>query len=160
MTSGDARDEIDYLGYTLGQQAVVSALGDIIALQACPMLITPVPGTKPWIQGLATISGDLLPIMDVPQWLGLSASATQSSAKLLVVERDGVRCGLMVTSVIGRMTGTVRSQAVTTESGQLQPYVSTVLHTDQAEWLVLELAVLLSDARLMTNCMDHPGLVG
>lgn len=160
MTSDDELDEVEYLGYTLGQQPVVSVLNDIVALQASPAQITPVPGTKPWIVGLAPISGDLLPVIDVPQFLGLSASASRSLAQLLVVDIEGVRCGLLVTSVMGRLTETVHSQtAAVTLFDMLQPYVRIALHTDQAEWPVFELSALVSDSRFSMGCIDHPGLV-
>ncbi len=156
-TTNDARTEV--LCYTLGEQPVVSEISDILALQQCPAAITPVPGTQPWVLGLAVIEGDLLPIIDLPLFLGLPACAGSSLAHVLVVNLAGVHCGLLVTRVEGRSTMTAAAPSATIEAiPSVKTYITTALHQDDLISPVFALSALLADQRFSMGCLNHPAL--
>ena len=55
---------------------------------------TPVPGTKPWILGLANVRGDLLTIVDLAWFLSGQRSAVSMKTRLLTASLRGRPIGL------------------------------------------------------------------
>ena len=60
---------------------------------------TPVAGTPPWVRGLVTVRGALVPVADL--FLRAFPTAAESSPWLLVVERAGRQAALGVSAVEG-----------------------------------------------------------
>ena len=60
---------------------------------------TPVAGTPPWVRGLVTVRGALVPVADL--FLRAFPAAAEASPWLLVVEREGRQAALGVSSVEG-----------------------------------------------------------
>lgn len=61
--------------------------------------ITLVPGTKPGIRGVMILRGDVEVVLDVRTLLGLPRIHLVPRCRVVMVERDGVRAGLLVDSV-------------------------------------------------------------
>jgi twitching motility protein PilI len=66
-----------------------------------PNVITRVPGARSWVKGLANVRGQLLPILDLRQYLGSGATVTGRNTRVLVVNHREVPAGLMVDEVLG-----------------------------------------------------------
>ena len=63
---------------------------------------TPVPGTKPWILGLANVRGDLLTIVDLAWYLNGERSKVSMRTRLLAASLRGRPVGLLVDEVFGQ----------------------------------------------------------
>src|SRR5210317_1197593 len=63
---------------------------------------TPVPGTKPWILGLANVRGDLLTVVDLAWFLSGRRSAITMRTRLLAASLRGRPVGLLVDEVFGQ----------------------------------------------------------
>ena len=63
---------------------------------------TPVPGTKPWILGLANVRGDLLTIVDLAWYLHGKRSTVSMRTRLLAASLRGRPIGLLVDEVFGQ----------------------------------------------------------
>ena len=50
-----------------------------------PNAITRIPGARAWVKGLANVRGQLLPILDLRQYLGSGATQAGRNARVLVV---------------------------------------------------------------------------
>ena len=146
-------DAAEVLYYTLGEQSVASLMSDIVALQRRPDHIAAVPGTQPWMLGIADIAGGLLPIVDLPLFLGLSA-VTEASNPLLVVQPGDLHMGLLVNRVLGHPEATLQYADMDVPE-LFQPYVRCALSEEQSEmlWPVFDLAAVAADPRLQTVCV-------
>ena len=63
---------------------------------------TPVPGTKPWILGLANVRGDLLTIVDLSCYLNGERTPITMRSRLLAATLRGRPIGLLVDEVFGQ----------------------------------------------------------
>jgi len=66
-----------------------------------PADITRVPGSKPWVAGLANVRGQLLPIYDLKAFLGGGVSVPDRATRVLVANHREVPAGLVVDEVLG-----------------------------------------------------------
>ncbi len=103
-------------GHTKGQESsgewagVIFRIGD--ARLACSIdqvheflpipTFTPVPGTKPWILGLANVRGDLLTIVDLAGFINGERSTISMRTRLLAATLRGRPVGLLVDEVFGQ----------------------------------------------------------
>ena len=60
-----------------------------------------VPGVPPWMLGLLNVQGTVQAIVDLGAFLGLGANAANDHARLVFVEREELRVGLLVDSTMG-----------------------------------------------------------
>ena len=65
-----------------------------------PASTTRVPGAKPWIKGLANVRGQLLPIIDLRQFLGSGITPITRNTRVLVVQHSEIPAGLLVDEVL------------------------------------------------------------
>jgi twitching motility protein PilI len=66
-----------------------------------PTSITRVPGAKTWVKGLANVRGQLLPILDLRQYLGSGVTPNTRNTRVIVVAHREVPAGLLVDEVLG-----------------------------------------------------------
>ncbi|WP_196138756.1 chemotaxis protein CheW [Aliikangiella sp. G2MR2-5] len=88
------------IGFRVSGNEYVVQLKEVAEIIAIPRY-TKVPGAKTWVRGLANIRGTLLPIMDLHGFLGRKAPHALRRQRLLVVNHDGIHCGVIVDEVLG-----------------------------------------------------------
>jgi len=66
-----------------------------------PSPLTRVPGAKPWVLGLASIRGQLYPIIDLRQYLGGGPTPLTRLTRIIVVNHRDVPAGLVIDEVLG-----------------------------------------------------------
>jgi twitching motility protein PilI len=66
-----------------------------------PSSLTRVPGAKTWIKGLANVRGQLLPIVDLRQFLGSGITPLTRNTRIVVVNHREIPAGLVVDEVLG-----------------------------------------------------------
>jgi twitching motility protein PilI len=66
-----------------------------------PAAVTRVPGAKSWVKGLANVRGQLLPMLDLRQFLGSGVTAGGRNTRIIVVNHRDVPAGLLVDEVLG-----------------------------------------------------------
>jgi twitching motility protein PilI len=91
------------IGYRVGQRLFVSGIDEINELLAMPSLTT-VPGTKPWLLGVANVRGNLVPVVDLARFLFSERTQHSERARLLVVKQSGGNVALLVDEVFGQRT--------------------------------------------------------
>ena len=110
---------------------------------------TPLPGTPPFVLGLINLRGRLLAALDIRPLLGSAASPPSSSAALLIVSAGGMEVGLLADEVIEiRRCATQLSPAPSSAEGQVVAWVRGI---DSGLTLLLDLALLMADPRLVVN---------
>ena len=112
-----------------------------------PSPLTRVPGAKPWILGLANIRGQLLPIIDLRQYLGGGPTPVTRLTRIVVVNHRDVPAGLVVDEVLGfrRFTESEFSADVPTTIVRCERYMAGSFRHEQDQLPVLSLRRLLED---------------
>jgi twitching motility protein PilI len=88
--------------FRIGEDRLVCNVEQVHEFLPIPAF-TPVPGTKPWILGLANVHGDLLTVIDLAWFLqGKKRSEVTMRTRLLTASLRGRPVGLMVDEVFGQ----------------------------------------------------------
>ncbi len=66
-----------------------------------PPRITRVPGTHPWVLGVANVRGNPLPVVDLVDFFWGERLLPQQSNRILLISRGDIECGALVTEVAG-----------------------------------------------------------
>jgi twitching motility protein PilI len=113
-----------------------------------PSSTTRVPGAKPWIKGLANVRGQLLPIIDLRQFLGSGVTPVTRNTRIVVVNHREIPAGLIVDEVLG-----FRRFAENEFSGDAPPtvarcerYLAGAFRRAQEQWPVLSLRTVLESS--------------
>lgn len=91
------------IGYRAGSHLFVSGIEEINELLALPPL-TPVPGTKSWLLGVANVRGNLMPVIDLARFLFGERTLPSERSRLLVVRQGSGAAALLVDEVFGQRT--------------------------------------------------------
>lgn len=86
--------------FELGEQVFatdVSSVREIIHLEQ----IRPIPQTPAALLGVSTIRGEILPVIDLAEYLKIDTSLSKGQKKLIIVEfnENGIKAGLAVNNV-------------------------------------------------------------
>jgi len=113
-----------------------------------PPALTRVPGAKPWIKGLANVRGQLLPVIDLRQFLGSGTTPITRNTRVVVVNHREVPAGLLVDEVLG-----FRRFAEGEFSGDAPPtvarcerYLAGAFRRASEQWPVLSLRSVLESS--------------
>ena len=88
------------IGFRLNQRYFVASIEDITEVLPVPT-ITPLPGTKSWAKGVSNVHGRLVPIIDLPEFLGLPAPADRNTRRIMIADCHQLVVGLIVDEVQG-----------------------------------------------------------
>jgi twitching motility protein PilI len=94
-------DEWVGVAFRLGSEHFLAAREETREVLAVPAHLTRVPGARLWVRGLANVRGQLLPVIDLRQFLGSGATPIQRQSRVLVVQHREVPAGLLVDEVLG-----------------------------------------------------------
>ena len=113
-----------------------------------PAGMTRVPGAKPWIKGLANVRGQLLPIVDLRQFLGSGATPIGRATRVLAVNHREIPAGLLVDEVLGfrRFTETEFSGEAPPTLARCEHYLAGAFRRAGEQWPVLSLRALVESA--------------
>ncbi|MCP4001621.1 MAG: purine-binding chemotaxis protein CheW [Gammaproteobacteria bacterium] len=89
------------IGCLLGDERFLVARAQVREVMMMPPVVTPVPGSKDWVAGLANLRGQLLPIIDLRRFLGSGSSYGVRTARVLVAENSELLIGIIVDEVYG-----------------------------------------------------------
>jgi twitching motility protein PilI len=88
------------VGFRLADLQLVTQLDEVVEVLPCPAY-TPVPGTKPWVKGVANVRGNLITLIDLAEYFGKPPVFLDEHARLLVMSSPGLHAGLLVHDVLG-----------------------------------------------------------
>ena len=107
---------------------------------------TPVPGTKPWILGLANVRGDLLTVVDLAWFLNGERSEVSMRTRLLAASLRGRPVGLLVDEVFGQrhFVSDEGKNIKLPKSSPMQNFVQKQYRSGKDVWQELNLDILFS----------------
>jgi twitching motility protein PilI len=98
---GSAGREWVGVAFRLGPESFLVAREETREVMALPPSLTRVPGARAWIRGLANVRGQLLPVIDLRQYLGSGTTGPGRNVRVLVVNHRDFPAGLLVDEVLG-----------------------------------------------------------
>ncbi len=139
------------LAFVIDGVKLVTAMEEVRELLPYPESVTRVPGTKSWMLGLANVRGELLPIVDLQQFLGAPPVVINERCRVLVIRNRGTSTGLLVSSVIGMRHLPLNRQILDAEfEGVVGRYVYDVFGLEDGVWPVFSMAALANDERFLS----------
>lgn len=113
-----------------------------------PTTLTRVPGAKGWIRGLANVRGQLLPVIDLRQFLGSGVAPVTRNTRVVVANHREIPAGLLVDEVLG-----FRRFAEAEFTGDVLPtvthcerYLAGSFRRSEEQWPVLSLRTILESS--------------
>ena len=139
------------LAFVLDGVKLVTAMEEVRELLPYPESVTRVPGTRNWMLGLANIRGELLPIVDLQQFMGSAPVPLNERCRVLVIRNRGTSTGLLVSSVLGMRHLPLEKQIADADfEGVLGQYVYDVFALEDGVWPVFSMAALANDERFLS----------
>jgi twitching motility protein PilI len=89
------------VAFRMGGETFLVAREETREVLGYPAVVTRIPGAKSWVKGLANIRGQLLPMLDLRQFLGSGTSVAGRNTRVVVVNHREIPAGLMVDEVLG-----------------------------------------------------------
>jgi twitching motility protein PilI len=89
------------VAFRMGGETFLVAREETREVLGYPAVVTRIPGAKSWVKGLANVRGQLLPMLDLRQFLGSGATAAGRNTRVVVVNHREIPAGLMVDEVLG-----------------------------------------------------------
>jgi twitching motility protein PilI len=96
-----AADEWVGVAFRMGGETFLVAREETREVLGYPTAVTRIPGAKSWVKGLANVRGQLLPMLDLRQFLGSGATTAGRNTRIVVVNHRDIPAGLMVDEVLG-----------------------------------------------------------
>lgn len=105
--------------------------------------ITTVPNSREYVEGIINLRGNVVPVINLHRRLGLEEGSRDDSTRIIVVEHNGQKVGMIVDNVqeVGNYAGDeVDPPSV---AGDGVEYLSGVVKKGEVLWLLLNLGKVL-----------------
>ena len=89
------------VGYRIGRHRLASGFDEVVEILPLPTL-TPVPGAQPWMLGVANMRGNLLPVVDLKQFLEGERTVLHEGQRMLVVRQRGGDVAVLIDELYGQ----------------------------------------------------------
>jgi twitching motility protein PilI len=142
----EQRAEWRGVGFHLLGQKLVASMDEVHEILSYPS-VARVPGTHPWVRGIANVRGNLLPIMDLQGFLKHgSLTPLEDSTRVLVITEGELSVGLVVPEVLGMQHFHEEDQTGEWPAMEkaLLPFIQSVYQRDGEYWSVFSMRKLAS----------------
>ncbi|ALN87394.1 MULTISPECIES: chemotaxis protein CheW [Lysobacter] len=89
------------VGYRIGGRRMASTFTEVVEILSLPQ-VTQVPGAQPWMLGLANVRGNLLPIVDLKQFLEGERTVLHEGHRILLVRQPGGDVAVLIDELFGQ----------------------------------------------------------
>lgn len=149
----DAASEREWVGvaFRVSAENFLVAREETREVLGFPSVVTRVPGSKPWIRGLANVRGQLLPVIDLRAFLGGGATNIGRATRVLVANHREVPAGLLVDEVQGfrRFSDGEFSATLPPTIVRCERYLAGAFRRGVDSWPVFSLRTLLESAEFL-----------
>jgi twitching motility protein PilI len=103
--------------------------------------VTAVPGAQPWMLGVANIRGNLLPIVDLKQFLEGERTVLHEGQRVLVVRQPGGNVAVTIDELFGQRSFVEEQkiEAAPLADGRYANFVERAYRLGEHEWGVFSL---------------------
>ncbi|HXQ63682.1 MAG TPA: chemotaxis protein CheW [Steroidobacteraceae bacterium] len=133
------------VAFRLGAESFLVAREETREVMSLPSSLTRVPGARAWIRGLANVRGQLLPVIDLRQYLGSGTTSPGRNVRVLVVNHRDIPAGLLVDEVLGfrRFADGEFEASPPPTLVRCERYLAGAFRRDGETWPVLSLKLLV-----------------
>jgi len=134
------------IGFILGGIEMVAPLTQVNEILHFPNL-TLVPGTLPWIKGLANIRGTLLPVVDLQSYLGQPPISLRQQSRILVIHQGELNVGLLVDEVLGlrHFDPEDRVTRIRKMNPEVKTHIRGAFKQNEKTWHLFDMSTLVDD---------------
>ena len=105
------------VGYRIGRNRLASGFDEVVEIMPLPQ-VTPVPGAQPWLLGVANVRGNLLPIVDLKQFLEGERTVLHEGQRVLIVRQPGGDVAVTIDELFGQRSFNEAQQQAPEELAQ------------------------------------------
>lgn len=129
------------LSYRIGQHDLVSSFDEVVEILGVPAL-TPIPGSQPWLLGLANVRGNLLPVADLKLFLEGQRSVAGERQRMLVLRQPGGDVAILIDELYGQRSFEDGQRMDANVEGRYRHFVDRAYDQDGRTWSVFSLDLL------------------
>ena len=131
------------VAYRIGAHRLASGFDEVVEILSMPAL-TPVPGSQPWMLGVANVRGNLLPVVDLKQFLEGERTVLHEGQRVLIVRQPGGDVAVTIDELYGQRSfvEAQRLDAIDGSSlvqGRYGHFVDRAYRAGEADWGVFSL---------------------
>ncbi len=136
------------VGFRIGDSKLIASMSEVKEILDLPEY-TLVPGVKPWIVGVANVRGNLLPILDMKNYLLGEDIKQRQKGRVIVIDYKGFNTGLIVEEIYGMRHFRDSDETNDTPDvhDEISPYIRKVFKQDEDHWPVFEFNEMAQDER-------------
>lgn len=132
------RDGWRGLAYRIGQRDLVSSFDEVVEILGVPGL-TPIPGSQPWLLGLANVRGNLLPVADLKLFLEGVRSVAQERQRMLVMKQQGGDVAILIDELYGQRSFDEETRIEAESPGRYAHFIDRAYILEDHVWSVFSL---------------------
>lgn len=131
------------VGYRIGKRRLVSSFDEVMEILSLPP-VTPVPGAEPWMLGIANIRGNLLPVVDLKQFLEGERTVVHEGQRMLVVRQSGGNVAVLIDELYGQrvFNDTHKAGEAGEAEGRYAHFIHQVYRLAEQDWGVFSMSTL------------------
>ena len=135
------------IGFRIGSRHLVSSISEVNEILTMPSL-TVVPGTQPWMLGVANVRGNLVALIDLRNFIEGQRTQMTDSTRVLVVRQHGGSVGLLIDEVLGQRSfnDELRAHASGEDDERYARYVGEKIQLGEIMWGLFSMAALVRSA--------------
>ncbi|MBX9401904.1 chemotaxis protein CheW [Lysobacter sp. BMK333-48F3] len=133
------------VGYRIGTRRLASTFSEVVEILSLPQL-THVPGSQPWMLGLANVRGSLLPIVDLKQFLEGERTVLHESQRVLLVRQPGGDVAVLIDELYGQRSFNETQQVAVEDvaeqgfaDGRYAHFIDRAYRLDDQPWGIFSL---------------------
>lgn len=132
--------------FYVGENRFVAPLSGVKEILNHPSSLTPVPGSKPWMMGVANVRGTLIPVVDLQLYLIGRKTRRGRRSRVLVFTLGSGQTGVLVGEMVGmRHFARETARMTQTVNEKFSKYVQFEFDQDGMTWPVFSLSALAED---------------
>lgn len=128
------------IGWRIGKHWLISSINEVNEILTPPPL-TQVPGTKPWLLGVANVRGNLAAVIDLKLFLEGERAQVSERSRVLLARQSGGLVGLLVDEVAGQRNLTDENAPLLArdDDPRYRPFVKARFEVDGRKWGVFSM---------------------
>ncbi len=125
------------IGFSINGVPLIAKMDEVSEILPPPDTIR-VPGVVPWVNGLANIRGNLMPVLDMNGFLYGKPTDVRKESRILIINKLGVVAGLLVDEVYGlrRFKPEEHQEEIQQDAGSLVEYLAGTFVDQVRRWNV------------------------
>ena len=131
------------VGFRIGGRRLASGFDEVVEILPMPQ-VTAVPGAQPWMLGLANVRGNLLPVVDLKQFLDGERTVLHESQRILLVRQPGGDVAVLIDELFGQRSFNDEQQLQDADTEQLKEgryahFIDRAYRLNEQTWAIFSL---------------------